>query len=148
MTIKRARIALLAGVCFLSIQAIAAEKGGDSPEAGGRTYAQNYKDMALALCISTAYGGDAAVDAGSSFSALRDWTLYDMENAPEKMKQIVEKYLRRDYHNPLVEAETKADIKFNFLKCLDMYHSKELDAQVKRVVSKPNRTYRQDYPAK
>jgi len=31
-------------------------------------------------------------------------------------------------------------------KCLDLYHSKELDSLVKRVVINPRRTYRQDNP--
>lgn len=47
-----------------------------SPQAGTRTYAQNYKDMALAECVATAYKSNqrVAVDARSSTSALRDWT--------------------------------------------------------------------------
>ena len=57
----------------------------------------------------------------------------------------MEKYLARDYHNPLVESEIKG-VRFDFLKCLDLYHSKELDSLVKRVVIKPKRTYRQDNP--
>jgi hypothetical protein len=31
-------------------------------------------------------------------------------------------------------------------KCLALYHSKELEAQVKRFVLNPKRTYRQDNP--
>jgi hypothetical protein len=52
-----------------------------SPQAGARTYALNYKDMVLAICITSAYKNEdgAAIDAGSSVSALRDWTYYDME---------------------------------------------------------------------
>jgi hypothetical protein len=119
-----------------------------SPQAGERTYAQNYKDMVLATCIADAYKKDpeAAMDAGSSVSALRDWTYYDMENSPDAIKSIVDRYLGRDYHNPVVDAETKG-VKFDFLKCLDLYHSKELDAQVRRFVLKPNHTYRQDNPS-
>lgn len=117
----------------------------NSPQAATRTYAQNYKDMVLAMCVANAYKKDttASVDAGSSFSALRDWTYYDMENSPDEIKSLVEGYLARDYHNPLVESEVKG-VKFDFLKCLDLYHSKELNAQVKRFVLKPNRSYRQD----
>ena len=119
----------------------------NSPQAATRTYAQNYKDMVLAMCIANAYKKDttASVDAGSSFSALRDWTYYDMENSPDAIQALVENYLARDYYNPLVESEVKG-VKFDFLKCLDLYHSKELNAQVKRFVLKPNRSYRQDNP--
>jgi hypothetical protein len=125
----------------------AASDGRTSPQAGARTYAQNYKDMVLATCIANAYTNDrnAAVDAGSSVSALRDWTSYDLEKSPDAIKSLVDAYLARDYHNPLVESEIKG-VRFDFLKCLDLYHSKELDALVKRVVINPKRTYRQDKP--
>lgn len=118
-----------------------------SPQASARTYAQNYKDMVLAICIANAYksDADAATDAGSSVSALRDWTYYDMENSPDAIKSLVDKYLSRDYHNPLADAEVKG-VRFDFLKCMDLYHSKELEAQVKQFVLKPNHSYRQDNP--
>ena len=34
-------------------------------------------------------------------------------------------------------------MRFDLLKCLDLYHSKELDAQVKSLVFHPKRIYRQ-----
>ena len=119
-----------------------------TPQAGARTYAQNYKDMVLATCIANAYKNDkdAAMDAGSSVSALRDWTFYDLEKAPVAIKTLVDNYLTRGYQNPLVEAETEG-VRFDFLKCLDLYHSKELDEQVKRLVINPKHTYRQDHPS-
>ncbi len=86
------------------------------------------------------------MDVGSSVSALRDWTLYDLETAPDAIKNLVDNYLARDYQNPLVESETKG-VRFDFLKCLDLYHSKELDEQVKRLVINPKHTYRQDNPS-
>nr|WP_311674493.1 MULTISPECIES: type VI secretion system amidase immunity protein Tai4 [Paraburkholderia] len=118
-----------------------------SPQAASRTYAQNFKDMVLASCIAKAYKRDngASIDAGSSVSALRDWTYYDMDKAPDAIEALVDRYLARDYHNPLADAEIK-DVKFDLLKCLDLYHSKELDAAVGRLVIHPNRRYRQDNP--
>jgi len=118
-----------------------------SPQAGARTYAQNYRDMVLATCVANAYKDDknASIDAGSSVSALRDWTYYDLEKSPDAVKSLVDGYLARNYHNPLVESEVKG-VRFDFLKCLDLYHSKELDAQVDRLVINPKRTYRQDNP--
>jgi len=85
-------------------------------------------------------------DAGSSVSALRDWTEYDLEKAPDEIKRLVDEYLARDYQNPLVEAEIKG-VRFKLLKCLDLYHSDELDSQVERLVIDPMRTYRQDSPS-
>ncbi|MCW7537990.1 type VI secretion system amidase immunity protein Tai4 [Aquabacterium sp. A7-Y] len=143
--IHRWLISALLLAASLCVQA--KDQPGTSPQAAERTYGQNFKDIVLATCIATAYRKEpnAAADAGSSVSALRDWTYYDMENSPDAIKSLVDAYLARDYHNPLVAPEVK-DVKFDLLKCLDLYHSKELAAQAKRFVQKPNRTYRQDHP--
>ena len=135
-------LSLLASTCHANDERIA------SPQAGTRTYAQNYKDMVLAECIATAYRDDqtVALDVGSSASALQDWTHYDWEKNPnDRVRALVDTFLARDYFNPLVESEIKG-VRFDFLKCLDLYHSKDLDALVKRVVINPTRTYRQDHP--
>lgn len=146
---SRRRIRYLTAVSVLTTSFIcySAVAAADSPEAATRTYAQNYKDMVLAICVANAYKDDkhASMDAGSSVSALRDWALYDLEQAPEEIRALVDGFLARDYHNPLVESEVKG-VRFDFLKCLDLYHSKALDQQVKELVIHPNRTYRQDNP--
>lgn len=140
---------LLLPLSFLVSVSHAQEEAITSPQAGSRTYAQNYKDMVLAECVATAYRNESgvAMDTGSSASALRDWTYYDWEKNPySQVTRLVGKYLARDYRNPLAESEIK-DIRFDFLKCLDLYHSRELDALAKRVVIHPRHTYRQDNPA-
>lgn len=116
-----------------------------SPQAGARTYARNYKDMVLAECVATAYRDQpsAARDAGSSASALMDWTYFDLERNPDAGKSLVNRFLARDYRNPIVESEIKG-VRFDFLKCLDLYHSQELDAQVKLYVIRPKRSYELD----
>lgn len=141
------RCLLFSGFVLVSSLVYAKNDTVTSPQAGARTYAQNYRDMVLAICIANAYTNDknASIDAGSSVSALRDWTYYDLEKSPDAINSLVDAYLKRDYHNPLVESEVK-DVRFDFLKCLDLYHSNELDSLVKRVVINPNRTYRQDNP--
>ncbi|RQR26053.1 MULTISPECIES: type VI secretion system amidase immunity protein Tai4 [unclassified Burkholderia] len=118
-----------------------------SPEAGSRTYLQNFKDMVLAECLATAYKPAPGVgkDIGSSVNALRDWTYYDMERAPDVVHALLAKYLGRDYRNPVVESEIK-DVKFDYLKCMDLYHGKELDAAAKKLVLRPNSTYRAENP--
>lgn len=145
MSIARTALFLLVGL--LAGVSHAKDRPIDSPQAGGRSYGQNFKDMVLAHCIATAYRNDpgAAADAGSSVSALRDWTYYDMENSPEAIKALIDQYLARNYHNPLAEAEVKG-LRFDLLKCFDLYHSKELAVLSKRYVIKPNRSYRQDNP--
>ncbi|WP_269506498.1 type VI secretion system amidase immunity protein Tai4 [Burkholderia sp. IMCC1007] len=133
------------GVLTLAAQPGHAMDATPSPQAGTRTYAQNDKDMVLAECIATAYRSEpsAAMDAGSSASALMDWTDFDLERNPDAGKSLVNRFLARDYRNPVVESEIKG-IRFDFLKCLDLYHSQELDAQVKRFVINPKRSYRLD----
>ncbi|KAB0643872.1 type VI secretion system amidase immunity protein Tai4 [Burkholderia latens] len=113
-----------------------------SPQAGARTYARNYKDMVLAECIATAYRNEpsAAMDAGSSASALMDWTDFDLERNPDVSKSLVNRFLARDYCNPVVESEIKG-VRFDFLKCLDLYHSQELETEVRRFVNNPKRSY-------
>lgn len=137
-------VALL--MAFLSVFAQAEDKPINSPQAGSRSYIQNYKDMVLAECVATAYKNDrnAAVDAGSSVSALRDWSYYDFEQSIDKVMPLIESYLKRDYKNPLVESEIK-NVEFDFLKCLDLYHSNELDKLANNVVINPKRSYRQDH---
>lgn len=120
-------------------------KTSDIPDAPKRTNAKNYKDMVLAYCISDVYKNDPNVskDASSTGSAIVEWTSYDAEHSVEEMNALIKKYTDRTYHHPLVEYK---GIEFGLLKCLDMYHSKELDMQVKKYVSKPNWVF--DKPVK
>ncbi|KWH33036.1 hypothetical protein WL99_08920 [Burkholderia cepacia] len=141
--------AALACIAFQPAMVVAKGAAQTAPEAGSRTYLQNFKDMVLAECLATAYkqAPGASKDIGSSTSALRDWTYYDMERAPDVIHALVAKYLARDYRNPVVESEVR-DVKFDFLKCIDLYHGKELDVAAKQLVSRPNRTYRTEHSPK
>lgn len=133
--------------CFvLAASTVSASTRPSSPEGMHRTHAQNYKDMVLATCIASAYKYSPTVgtDAGSSVTALREWANYDWEISPEKPREFVDDYLARDYTNPLTESEIKG-VKFDLLKCLDLYHSKALEAQTKKVVINPTHTDMQDY---
>ncbi len=125
------RVLALLVLCA-SLQAFAA----DSITATRRTNAENYKDRALATCISTAYkGSPAGEDAGITASAFLEWTYYDDDKGNPATDQLVEKYLRRDYGNPV---EGYAGARFDLLKCVDMYHSQELDKQVRKYVPHPD----------
>lgn len=134
-------ICLLLVFVVMSAPALAA--GG--PDAGARTYGDNYKDMVLAECITAAYRSAALVakDAGSSAAALSEWTNHDIEQATPAIRQLIAAYLARDYTNPLAETE-QAGIRYDLLKCFDLYHSQALAAQVKRYVGTPKRRFRQD----
>jgi hypothetical protein len=126
-----ARTFTLLALCLPVIAAAA-----DSVMAPHRTNAENYKDRALAFCISEAYkGSPAGEDANITMSVYLDWTYYDLKKGDAAVDQLVEKYLRRDYSNPF---EGYVGAKFDLLKCLDMYHSKELNEQVRKYVPNPN----------
>lgn len=78
-------------------------------------------------------------------NALRDWTRYDPERAPDIVHALVAKYLAHDFRHPIVESEVK-DVKFDFLKCVDLYHGRERDTAAKERVPRPNSTYRTENP--
>lgn len=116
-----------------------------TPEAVNRTFIENYKDMVFASCITKAYKGNTDVekDTGSSVSALKDWIDYDIDKSIDKEIVLINSYLSRNYFNPLAEQEVKG-IKFDFLKCLDLYHSKDLETLARKVISSPNEKVTKD----
>lgn len=116
-----------------------------TPEAVNRTFIENYKDMVFASCITKAYKGnkDVEKDTGSSVSALKDWIDYDIDKSIDKENVLINSYLSRNYFNPLAEQEVKG-IKFDFLKCLDLYHSKDLETLARKVISNPNEMVTKD----
>ena len=118
----------------------------DSPDAPKRTFIQNYKDMVFASCLNKAYNDnkDIVKDIGSSEGVLQQWVSYDINESVDEEFKIVNSYLSRNYFNPIVEAQVKG-VKFDFLKCLDLYHSKELDKLARKVISYPQRKASQGY---
>ena len=131
-------------VTLVLCSAITAVAGESTVTAISRTNAENYKDRALAFCIAESYkGSKAGDDARISMSVFLEWTYYDSENGDKAVDNLVEKYLKRDYSNPV---EGYAGAQFNLLKCIDMYHSKELAEQVRKYVPHPN--WIGDKPAK
>lgn len=129
------------GCCALLLCALASAAGPRNdapPEAGIRTYVQNYKDMVLATCLASAYGNDrqANRDAVGSITALQDyWTAYDIKGSAGAVTELIRTYLARDYSDLLDEPEG-AEVRFDFLKCMDLYHSRALDNLAASVVKK------------
>lgn len=125
--------ALCAAVLCLPLLATA---GVDTITAISRSNKTNFKDRAFASCLSTAYhGSPAGTDADVSKSAFLEWTYYDDAHANPAIDRLVEKYLRRDYSNPV---EGYADARFDLLKCVDMYHSRELEDLARQYVPHPD----------
>lgn len=110
----------------------------ESPLAAGRRDGSNFKDMVLAICISRSYQDQVEVsgDAASTARALVEWTRYDAEKAPDEINNLVAAYLQRDYSNPIAD-DAKRTSRFDLLKCLDLYHSAELERLTRHVVPTP-----------
>ncbi|WP_313625886.1 type VI secretion system amidase immunity protein Tai4 [Achromobacter sp.] len=145
MTNAVGKLFLSISLAFVAPGSLAQSEETNSPQAYRRTYAQNYKDMVLATCLTTAYKASDEVgkDIGSSVSALRDWTYYDLEKHPDAVESLIRSYLGRDYFNPLVESEIKG-VRFDVLKCLDLYHGEELDSLTEALVLNPGQTSQQE----
>ncbi|NTZ85346.1 hypothetical protein FCJ61_20665 [Burkholderia metallica] len=123
-------------VCAVALCSALSAEAADSVMAVRRTNAENYKDRALAACLSLAYrGSPAGKDADITKSAFLEWTYYDEEKGDRAVERLAERYLRRDYGNPV---EGYAGAKFALLKCLDLYHGPELAEQVRRYVPHPD----------
>lgn len=137
------RAAFVATVLTLVFESASAEqKHLELPEVASRSYAQNFKDLALSACIAAAYASDpkASADAGATTGGLAStWTNDDAELAAGEITRLVAKYLAREYH-----SIHGPGIKLDLMKCLDLYHGEELDRLTRRVVPQPNRSYRQD----
>ncbi|MCO6503916.1 MAG: type VI secretion system amidase immunity protein Tai4 [Snodgrassella sp.] len=140
---KKFKMQILCSCYFILLPLVCSASSINSmtPEAVNRTFIQNYKDMVLGNCLAQAYGDIASMDAGSSVSALIEWTYYNMDKSIDEEIRIIDSYLSRNYLNPLAEAEIKG-IKFDFLKCLDLYHSKDLDKLAKKMIEHPQDTFR------
>lgn len=108
------------------------------PAAALRTYGVNYKDMMLAVCIETAYKAApvAAQDARDTAGALTEWTRYDVESATAVDEKIIDRYLARTYR-----GKEDPNVRLDLLKCLDMYHSPELETRMRQYVDRPSATY-------
>ena len=108
--------------------------GADAIDAIHRTNAENFKDRALAACMSAANkGSPAGDDASVTTSAFIEWTYYD-DKGNAAVDKLIQKYLGRDYSNPV---EGYAGAKFNTLKCIDLYHGRELAELVRKYVPHP-----------
>ncbi|WP_174280622.1 T6SS amidase immunity protein Tai4 family protein [Sphingomonas bacterium] len=109
-----------------------------------RTYLQNAKDAALAGCIAEAYrtspdaSGDAVATAGGY---MQNFTDFDIEHGGEKLSALITRTLTQSYLS--IQGSS---VRLDLMKCLDMYHGRELDALVHRYSAHPLHSYARDYP--
>ena len=78
------------------------------------------KNWALSVCLATVVE-DAATkeDANATASAFMEYGRQDIE-AYEQVRELVERFTARRYFGSIPSS-------FNTLKCIDLFHSKELD---------------------
>lgn len=107
-----------------------------------RTYASNFKDMVLARCVSKAYQFDKKVvkdtngSAGALFIMWIGSVNYDV--FPD-VDTLITTFLKRKYY-----FHEHNDLQGDMMKCLDLYHSNELNSLVKKYISKPSMTLKKE----
>ncbi|MEK6354432.1 MAG: T6SS amidase immunity protein Tai4 family protein [Burkholderia cenocepacia] len=75
-------------VCAVELCSALSAEAADAFMAVRRTNAENYKDRALAACLSIAYrGSPAGKDAEMTKSAFLEWTYYDDEKGDPAVEQ-------------------------------------------------------------
>jgi hypothetical protein len=98
-----------------------------------RTQTYSDKDMlknwALSRCIAAIVKDEAArEDAYATAGAYFEFAEYSLETYG-KLKEIVSKYVSKKYGGSIPSE-------FNTMKCIDMYHGKELDELVRTVTER------------
>ncbi len=113
------------------------------PGAARRTHAQNYADIALALCVAEAYASEprAKEDALASASGIDAWSNYDLERASAPLRDLVKRTLAQERH-----AYRGPQVRLDLMKCIDMVHGPELARQIRLFAPSPNRAYQDDDP--
>jgi len=100
-----------------------------------------FKDMALSRCIGQAYAADATIkaDADGAVSGYVEFNTFDFEHGGKALNALITRFLARHYGSFQGPA-----VKLNLMKCIDLYHSRELNALGMRYVSSPRKSYATD----
>lgn len=102
----------------------AAEAALPVDEAAG----SDFKDRVLAICIQYAYRHEvvAADDAGRAAAFLDRASPPETDPTRREIDWLVDQYLQRDYFEPF-SAWQHRGLRFDLLKCIDLYHGRPLD---------------------
>ena len=103
------------------------------------------KDMALARCIGKAYAAYPAVkaDAAGATGGYFELGAFDLDRGGESVEALIDRYLSRDYG--AIEGPA---VKLDLMKCIDLYHSRELETLGRRYVARPQQSYATDNPGR
>ena len=113
-------------------------------DARHRTYLPNAKDAALAGCVAQAYRAspDASSDATATAGGyMQEFTDFDIEHGGPKVSALITRTLAQSY--PSFQGPS---VRLDLMKCLDMYHGRELDALIRRYSAHPDHTFAGDNP--
>jgi hypothetical protein len=106
------------------------------PTAAESALASDPKDVALAVCIETAY--DNARDLPDVDARLNEWSRWARAVTPGAENQTLDGSLTRHY-------DTRA-VRFALLQCIDTYHRAELDDQMRSYVERSVAAFLEDAP--
>lgn len=109
-----------------------------------RPYIETFKDMALSTCVARAYAAAPKVksDGEAAASGYLEFGDFDVERGGEPLAALINRYLDRRYG-----SFQGPSVKLNMMKCIDLYHSDELDALGRRYVLHPRQSYEREHPA-
>ncbi|MGP1120240.1 T6SS amidase immunity protein Tai4 family protein [Serratia sp. CY47444] len=138
---------LISFFCLYATCAIAQKNQKESienwpPQAAYRSYLQNYKDIALTYCISVAYktSPEASKDAIASSNGIDAWSYYAIRDEESPIIALTKQYLQKNYNAK--DGKSRLDL----MKCMDMYHSENLDKLAKDYIQCPNDNWVKDNP--
>jgi hypothetical protein len=138
-------IALLFALLLGTVFSVAAQEANsvDGQKEGTRyrTYGQKYKDMVFSYCVAIAYKEDRNIyrDAYATAKLIYKFPLYEKKYrvAMKEAGVLIDQFLARTYTAPIFTHETGIDVPFSLAKCIDLYHSKALDANMRKFVPNP-----------
>ena len=133
IALKPTAVAVVLASCLFGQSCVRAEQGGSVKydRSMTETYSQKtlLKNWALSVCLAKiAKDAVAREDANATASAYLEFGQQPLE-AYEELGKLAERYANRKYGGMV-----KSD--FNTMKCIDLFHSKELD----RLAGKLSRT--------
>jgi hypothetical protein len=124
----RSVIGIVLLFAFLPIHSIAGE---GSPRTSSYSEKDLLKNWALCRCLGKTYVSERdRDDAYKSAAAYLEFSGSPIESF-DKLTELIEKYLSRSYTGSVQSN-------YNTMKCIDLFHSKELDVLTSELANKKN----------
>ena len=72
---------------------------------------------------------------------MQEFTDFDIEKGGQRLSALITRTLAQTYG-----SFQGPSVRLDLMKCLDMYHGRELDALARRYSAHPDHSYARDYP--